>query len=408
MAEHEASITEGVKGGDGYTRTVETFPLLPSVFNQDLTTFTEVDPNTRITVTSTQASFSALARNEDAYVYKDRGADYFNGEFIGQFDFEITAHGDSGGVVGLWGVANVIDDIQGIINSSEDALSVNAWWNGSTLYLILAEIDGGVAYEVTYAISLNTHYYCTIKRNENLGTYGRLYLRVYSDAARETLLIEKSLALHSSKKDFRYHYAVQSRTGAGATATLTGYGQNYTFLEPGGGAASMGESLGVETEYSSNALSEGARPGESLARSIETQRSISEGAKAGDTEESYITYAMEVDDAKHIHTADSPELEDIILVIEGELDVELPFPTIEARGGARLDVELPFPTIEASAIQGNVGILDVTLPFPTIEATGYYGITATLDEDLPFPSIYARATSGGRFDDYVLRHSRGL
>ena len=117
---------------------------------------------------------------------------------------------------------------------------------------------------------------------------------------------------------------------------------------------------------------------------------------------------VESQDTFHGLTSGTPIITLVLESPHATLDATLPFPTIEARGGARLDVDIPFPSIDASAIHGNVGLLDVDLPFPTIEATGYVGITAELDESLPFPNLYARAVSGGRFDDYVLRHSRGL
>ena len=45
---------------------------------EDFTGYTEVDPNTRIAVIASKVTWTALAKNEDAYVYKDFGADIKN------------------------------------------------------------------------------------------------------------------------------------------------------------------------------------------------------------------------------------------------------------------------------------------------------------------------------------------
>jgi len=56
---------------------------------QDLTSYTEVDPNSRIAVTANRVTATNLTRNEDAYVYKDMGIDYFAGSF--RIDFQVQA-----------------------------------------------------------------------------------------------------------------------------------------------------------------------------------------------------------------------------------------------------------------------------------------------------------------------------
>ena len=45
---------------------------------EDFTTYTEVDPNSRITVSSTKVTWASVQRDEDAYVYKDKGVNYFD------------------------------------------------------------------------------------------------------------------------------------------------------------------------------------------------------------------------------------------------------------------------------------------------------------------------------------------
>jgi hypothetical protein len=44
----------------------------------------------------------------------------------------------------------------------------------------------------------------------------------------------------------------------------------------------------------------------------------------------------------------------------------------------------------------------------TMEAVGFPDHAGTVDVDIPFPTLYARGRAGGRFDVYVFRYERGL
>jgi hypothetical protein len=221
-------------------------------------------------------------------------------------------------------------------------------------------------------------------------------------------------------KDTVYWLAFNIDT-AGAVSAITSDGikrykaatySTFTFPDPAGTGFSndtyKDSIAGWGITY--RTISEGGKLGDNWTRKIvAATKGISEGSKLGTALAGILAGAnIYPKDTVHRLTSDSPALEQIIINSVATLDVDLPMFTCEARGGAQLDGKLPFPIIEASAINGNRGVLDVALPFPTIEATGYCGITGLLDEELPFPTLYARAISVGRFDDYVLRYSRGL
>ena len=56
---------------------------------ENYTTYTEVDPNSRVVVTSaTQIDFTNLTREENAYVVYDYGALAFVGDFVIDVDFK--------------------------------------------------------------------------------------------------------------------------------------------------------------------------------------------------------------------------------------------------------------------------------------------------------------------------------
>lgn len=200
---------------------------------EDLTTYTEVDANGRISVSATTANVTALTRAEDAYLYYDYGAGYFSASFSIDFDFNAIRTTDAGTTAFfISSMANSVDDFKDIDDASGDAITVGykPSLTASYYWIDLLELDGGTQYADTTgagALSYGTTYYYTMYRNDNEGDYGTIYLYIYSDDARTSLIDTLSVALHSSKKDYRYLYAVQSlNTG---DAGITGTGQFVDF-----------------------------------------------------------------------------------------------------------------------------------------------------------------------------------
>jgi len=190
--------------------------------------WTEEDPNTRITVTGTKVSWAGLTQNEDAYVYYDYGADYFDGDFRHEFEL-LHVTGDGDGLIITWGMANLVDDFNGIRDGSGDYLSVYMVDKGATSELRIMEVDGGADHYsgANTVITSDIVYYCTIVRDESVGTHGTLYLYIYSDSARTILVGKQECALHSSKKDFRYLYSVVTYNTTGGIDN-SGFLQNLT------------------------------------------------------------------------------------------------------------------------------------------------------------------------------------
>jgi len=187
------------------------------------TTYTEVDPNSRITPTSSKVTWDSLTQNEDAYVYDDKGAAYFSGNFRIDFTVHHTA-GTQQRKLYVCNLANIVDDAYGIAAASGDMLGVSlGTGSGGDIRLILEERDGGTLHiDSPYAISADTDYYLSFVRDETIGTYGTLYLYIYSDYLRTTLLNTQTITLSSSKKDFQYLYACQT-FNSGDAATMSGY-----------------------------------------------------------------------------------------------------------------------------------------------------------------------------------------
>ncbi len=123
--------------------------------NENFTTYTEVDPNSRITKTSTKVTWAALDRNETAYVYKDKGVDFFDGDFTHLLTVYMTTL-VNGSYVYAWALTNDLNSIRVIDNANGDALGV--WLGGLTAGVIptitLYELDGGTVQDLAERLGL--------------------------------------------------------------------------------------------------------------------------------------------------------------------------------------------------------------------------------------------------------------
>jgi len=186
---------------------------------ENYTTYTEVDPNSRITITSaTRIDYTGLARNEAARVYIDKGVGYYSGDFKFNLDVNITS-GSATGIVFLFKLDNFIG------GNPQIAIQCNATSGSMALYLNAA--PGGLQ-DGSTNLSLSTTYYLTIIRDESVGTYGTAYCYIYSDSARTTL-VDTLVVTLQEKTDFRYLFGLMSYND-GATDVQTGYVENLTDL----------------------------------------------------------------------------------------------------------------------------------------------------------------------------------
>ena len=60
---------------------------------EDLTTYIEIDTPGRLTVTADKVDIDHYDQNEDVYLYKDYGANYFNEDWDLIFDFQTDSLG---------------------------------------------------------------------------------------------------------------------------------------------------------------------------------------------------------------------------------------------------------------------------------------------------------------------------
>jgi len=192
---------------------------------EDFTTYTEVDPNNHISKTASHID-AYLYRNEDAYVYKDKGANHFGTSWEHKIDVKAVAHSDNG-IALFWALTNDIDDWQGLLTGNKPALGCEFYWAGTTYQIVLAELKDGTQYATTWNCSGNTWYYLTISRSDST-----LTCKVYSDSARTNLLTTLTLTLHT-QPSHRYVFGALSRN-LGNAYSLDEDVENLDLQEVGG------------------------------------------------------------------------------------------------------------------------------------------------------------------------------
>jgi len=177
---------------------------------EDFTTYTEVDPNSHITKTANHIDHYAI-RNEDAYLYADKGASHFT-NFTHlvqvQSDFHYTS---SSGLGVVWMLSNDLDDFYGLQTNNKTFILMCMQSSSSFKYIALYEGYGGTLYSSSWTgAAANTPYYLKIEKS---GT--SLTCKIYSDSARTNLLTTLSLTLHGNW-NFRYVFGCDSYNNGGS------------------------------------------------------------------------------------------------------------------------------------------------------------------------------------------------
>ena len=177
-------------------------------------TYTEVDPNSRISASTVTATFAGIARNEDAYLYKDWGAGYF-GDFVHDFETTGTTWANGSKLV-VWGLSNSL-------------ASKASWAAGLYLQLgatsttagtyTLGEIGGSTSVGASIAKAIM---YWRIERNGTTLTAKR----ATSAANRTAKTWAETLTITVATTTYQYQYAGSSVNDTDAT-TVTQTTANY-------------------------------------------------------------------------------------------------------------------------------------------------------------------------------------
>ncbi len=214
----------GTSGSGDISGTNADITLYNPAAGLDLTALTEVDPNSHFTQYADCSVVTTLGCDETAYLYKDYGAGAVNDNYTFQESLLISSFASGSGqmlnllsLVNTLGHANLTNDLHGV--------SVN-WISSTTFSLKAREVTGGTEYLSTASstLSTGTAYYVQINRDLSVGTYGTLYVKVFSDPAYTVQIGSTvSLTLHDNgtpdKAAFRYLLPVQSYNSSTAKST---------------------------------------------------------------------------------------------------------------------------------------------------------------------------------------------
>lgn len=204
---------------------------------EDFTTYTETDPTSKITITSTKVDWAALSSGTSARVLVDKGASFFDGDFEIHWEGFLnttTTDGSGGNAIAVANINNL-----SVANNTDDQLRVRFQDEGNARFN-LQEGNGGSMVQDFDGLTLSTLYYCKFVRDESVGSFGTLYNYVYSDSGRTTLVATQTLTLRGFV-DFRYLYAMSGQESG--TDSLTGYVQNFDIISGGGGGAAVVPSM---------------------------------------------------------------------------------------------------------------------------------------------------------------------
>ncbi|NIR25976.1 MAG: hypothetical protein GWN77_03270 [Gammaproteobacteria bacterium] len=216
---------------------------------EDFTTYTEVDTQGYLTVAANTITWTNFdSRVDTAYVYKDKGAAHFSGDFTHRFKWNVTAC-DADNIAHPYMLANSVGDRHDIqVGSSEDAVFIT-WYNNSGTHTIYLQVsENGSATSDNYAgASLSTDYYLTLDRDDdgganNTGQY-TLYIcttNYHGEAgsvAVDTLQVDSSAG---EQNDFRYVYGTSSYDdGSAIQRLISGTVKDLDLNEATAGGASQ-------------------------------------------------------------------------------------------------------------------------------------------------------------------------
>jgi len=150
------------------------------------TDYTEVEPDNRIVATDNHIDFTAR-RDEDAYLYRDFGAGYFD-KFIHEFEFKVVTNpvpDDCDIILSPWAVTNSIDDLLtlefgNIIHASlsvyRDPLDIIG--GGAPVFRLYRNNGAGGSAIYSAELTEGTTYYIRMRRQGST-----LYCDIYTSAA---------------------------------------------------------------------------------------------------------------------------------------------------------------------------------------------------------------------------------
>lgn len=205
---------------------------------EDFTTYTEFDESAKITVDSAvKVSWVALeTKYYTGYLYKDKGAAYFSGDFTHKFEIQFSSMGDYAHL-NYWMLSNVIGDYIAAYVADEDFYTLFSYDDTESIYLRIVEggvVQGDDAW-ATPGPQASTIYFIEIVRDDDGGANNTGRLTAYIRTGSHTGVLQDTLVADCSvgeQNDFRYVYGMATTDGNNVAHGLaTGYTQNLDIGE---------------------------------------------------------------------------------------------------------------------------------------------------------------------------------
>lgn len=197
----------------------------------DFTTYTETDPGSKITVTSTKVAISTMPDNAVYNVYKDYGTDYFDSlnTFVELYLTSGSNNGQFG--PGFVNTATPGTEARGTL-ATTDCWVMLYYYNAADIRLTRGAY---VTADISVATSTATLYYCTFSRTAGSDT---VTFYIYSNAGRTTLVDTLSVAGYGTGTKWQYQYALLMHAGSDGSSQ-TGYIQNLDLNIASSGPANL-------------------------------------------------------------------------------------------------------------------------------------------------------------------------
>jgi hypothetical protein len=258
--------------------------------------WTEVDPDGVITATATQVSWGDLTRLKVSYYVKDYGVDFFNTDFVHQFEI-VNDDMQGTGYAFQWGMSNYLGSHKGVVDNLEDKISFFFYQTGEFICQVLE--SGVETYEhrmYDFTPAQGTTYYVTVQRVHASNLY-RLYVRTGSHNGPIVGSIAVKTPLTHS---WRYLYVCQTAETGLVTDTIDG---SVTNLELAGTAPSKQNPYEDFTTFTVNNESDRVANGVLQVSCYQVQRTSTNfyskdygaGFFTGDYDHKFLFYAWDIE-----------------------------------------------------------------------------------------------------------------
>ena len=197
--------------------------------SEDLTDYMYYHPD-EISLSSSRATAVAVDASCTAIVFQDYEKDFFDGFEI-WFDIRIssltaiyTSPYPDPTYLCTFSLGNKHSDIlQGLGANDPSVMFVIVWNTNGSIKSCKIHLAKDMSLSSGYSVAVGTIYYCKITRSDGSAT---VTLRIYSDAARTTLISTQTITTFSTTGKWRFIYALRSILDDEALALATYYLQN--------------------------------------------------------------------------------------------------------------------------------------------------------------------------------------